>query len=102
MTTEERIQLLEITRRKGNELIDELIAFLRSGGSGCDPQFAAPPAQRDRRAPPTLDESLTGSWVEFGRSAAESYRWPDGRVENYQLFVSYRGADGFKDFTLAL
>ena len=49
-----------------------------------------------------LDETLSGGWAEFGRSAVETYRWPDGSVDRYKLFVSYRGTGDFEGFTLPL
>jgi hypothetical protein len=56
---------------------------------------ASEPSSLDHTAP-------TGDWEEFGRSTNETYKWPDGNVDRYTEFVSYRGTGGFTGVTLAL
>lgn len=43
-----------------------------------------------------------GSWAEIRREAGVSYRWPDGNVDEYTDFVTYRGGGDFAGLTLAL
>jgi len=111
MTTEQAVRLVQITQRKADELFGELIAELQHTGSHAiesldearevDPTALA--AEPEASEPWSLDHTApTGDWEEFGRSTNENYKWPDGNVDRYTEFVSYRGTGGFTGMTLAL
>ena len=48
------------------------------------------------------DRQLTGSWQEIDRKTGVEYRWPDGNVDRYRSFDTYRGTGDFDGMTLAL
>jgi len=62
-----------------------------------------PPGPRLRSRGRSLDDTApTGDWEELGRSTSETCKWPDGNVDRYTEFVSYRGTGGLTGVTLAL
>lgn len=86
-----------------------------------EPQAAAaPPETRPQPLPPSTGESveaqanvdadvwrlpedqLTNSWIEIAREDGVEYRWPDGNIDHYRPFVTYRGTGDCDGVTLAL
>ena len=45
---------------------------------------------------------LSGGWKEVDRVGGESYRWPDGNVDEYTELVTYEGSGEFDGMNLAL
>lgn len=112
MTAEQTVRLVEITKRKADELFDELIMELQTQELGdMEPaegeestEVTDPTARATGYAKPwSLGETtLSGGWEELARETDVSYMWPDGNVDKYTNFVSYRGTGDFQDMTLAL
>jgi hypothetical protein len=111
MTVEQTVRLVEITKRKADELFEELIAELQRQGV----KVAAPVAEDEIEATdPTArpagydepwslgDKAPSGGWNETGRESGVTYKWPDGNVDHYTDFVTYQGTGGFTGTTLAL
>jgi hypothetical protein len=60
-------------------------------------------AEGDVPGPVSLNEpELNGRWEETGRSTSETYRWPDGNLDEYEEFVTYRGTGDYAGLSLAL
>jgi hypothetical protein len=111
ITAEQATRLVEITQRKTGELFEELIRELQDNLNGPDGRGAPEElTQAERRAASNRESSewtlgdttLSGSWEEIGREEGNSYNWPDGNVDEYAEFVSYRGAGDYAGLTLAL
>ena len=113
MTGEQAIRLVEITKRKADELFEELIAELRDSGLG-----ELEPLDDDESAAATdptarvvshdnawsLGETrLEGNWhlVDSGKKGV-TYAWPDGNLDEYDAFDTYRGDGDFDGMMLAL
>jgi hypothetical protein len=105
------VRLVEITKRKADELFEELIAELQKQSV----EVAAPIAEDEIQATdPTArpagydehwslgDKALSAGWEEVSRESGVTYKWPDGNVDNYTDFVTYHGTGGFTGMTLAL
>jgi hypothetical protein len=111
MTTQQAVRLVEITKRKADELFDELIAELHVQGIK-----VAPPVDEDAATiavtDPTVrgydepwafgDTTLTGSWEEVEELKGVTYTWPDSNIDTYDPFVIYRGLGDYDGMTLAL
>jgi hypothetical protein len=95
------ISLIDVTQRKLNELFDELRAELVGAppAEAREPEGGEPP---EREAWSLERSALTGTWKEAEKVESESYRWPDGNVDEYDLFVIYEGRGDFKGMRLAL
>lgn len=112
MTAGQTVRLVEITKRKAEELFDELITELQKQEPGEpepaeseEPTEATDPTARGTGydKPWSLGETtLSGGWEELAREAEASYMWPDGNVDHYTNFVSYRGTGDFQGMRLAL
>jgi hypothetical protein len=111
ITAEQAAELIKITQRKTSELFEELIRELRDNRNGPDGVGAHEELTQAERRPDSNnvsaewslgDTTLSGSWEEIGREEGISYHWPDGNVDDYAEFVSYRGTGGYAGLTLAL
>jgi hypothetical protein len=112
MTEEQALQLLTITRQKTDELFEELIAALRNAPAPIHAErieVVGPLHPTPRSSPEHLEgpsplegPPLNGDWEEIGRSATETYDWPDGNHDEYVEFVSYRGTGDYAGMSLAL
>jgi hypothetical protein len=105
------VRLVEITKRKADELFEELIAELQ--GQTID---VAGPVEEDTETvaatDPTVrgynepwafgDTTLNGSWDKADEPKDVSYVWPDGNVDHYDPFVIYRGLGDYDGMLLAL
>src|SRR4051812_25263537 len=100
METHQVVRFVEITKRKADELFQELIAELQ--GQGIE---VAAPVEEDAvtvaATDPTVrgydeqwafgDTTLTGSWEKVEEHEGITYVWPDGNLDEYDPFVLYRG-----------
>jgi hypothetical protein len=112
MSSEQAVRLVEITQRKADELFEELIAELRQAqGSAAsetideigatDPTAGAGGQQAPEAWSLDMDP-LDGGWEETGHSTNETYGWPDGNLDEYDDFFSYRGTGDYAGMSLAL
>lgn len=109
ISSDQAVRLVEITQRKAVELFEELIAELRRD---LDETAQVDHAVTEPTAPVAGDEAhepwslgnttLSGNWEEIGHESGVTYTWPDGNVDEYAEFVSYRGKGGYAGQTLAL
>jgi hypothetical protein len=113
ITAEQAVRMVEITRRKADELFDELIVELRRDIRSMsslatrklvvETERRAAMQQNGPTEPWSLgNTTLSGDWEEVGREGGVTYRWPDGNVDTYADFVSYRGSGGYVGLNLAL
>ena len=111
MTTEQAVRLVAITKRKADELFDELIAELSSDELGeSEGEDAESAAVTDPTARATgydkawslADTTLDGLWNLVEMKQDETYMWPDGNVDRYKSFDIYTGTNDFDGMTLAL
>jgi hypothetical protein len=111
MGEEEVTRLLQITKRRLNELLDELLGELQPAeNNGAAPDTAAPAVTaKTMTRPPGHDLawaygdlSLWGDWDHVETQHDQTYTWPDGRVETYRTYVIYRGTGGYDGLALAL
>jgi hypothetical protein len=116
-TAEKAIRLVEITQRKADELFEALIEELR-GQTLVSPDPIRDGAIEDDAVATTdttgrpggydkpwslSDGPIDGGWEQIGSPQDDvTYTWPDGNVDRYSRFVSYRGTGGFNGMTLAL
>lgn len=101
MENDTYIAMLDVTQRKLNELFDELRAEL-VGEPPVEPREFADPVGHQQEAWTLERSSLGGSWKQVGESADESYRWPDGNVDDYDRFQVFEGSGDFAGMRLAL
>lgn len=97
--------LLRLTQRSLNELFDQLLAELEGSDRGTPIGKASEQDSSVENARTALSlpaPGRDGTWEETGRSALETYRWPDGNRDEYDDFISYRGAGAFEGAKLAL
>jgi hypothetical protein len=112
ITADEALRLVEITQKKTNDLFEALASELRRSTPAAT---GALPSEDIRGTDPTAgngqgvsdtwflgDTTLSGGWEEVGRDSDITYTWPDGNLDEYDDFVSYRGTGGFSGLTLAL
>jgi len=107
ITTEQAVRLVEITQRKADELFEELIAELRRNLESTAQLATTEPTASVAGDDPSEAWSLgttalSGSWEEIGHDTGVTYPWPDGNIDEYTDFVSYRGTGDFARLTLAL
>jgi hypothetical protein len=100
-------EVLELGRRKINEFIDGCLELIEAGEADAmvDRSAADGPARiyEARRESWTLsDETFTIEWMLVGEEPGVTYKWPDGNVDEYDRFVTYRGTSDEGLFTLAL
>lgn len=103
MTNAQAVRVVEVARRKADELFAELIA-----------ELGAPEPEHSEDGDPTASESkdpsvwslpdapMKGGFEEVGRSSGESYRWGDGNVDHYPDFVRFRGTGDYAGMNLGL
>ena len=109
ITSEQAVRLVEITQRKADELFEELIAELsrdvgiasRDAVEQTDPTGFAASAQGASEWS-LGDTTLSGDWEEIRRESGVTYRWPDGNLDEYTDFASYRGRGDYAGMNLAL
>lgn len=108
ITADQAVRLVAITQRKADELFEELIAELQrdlESAAQDEPVEAEPTAPVGDEARDTWslgNTILSGNWEEIGGESGVTYPWPDGNVDEYTDFVSYRGKGGYAGQTLAL
>lgn len=113
ITAEQAVRLVEITQRKADELFKALIEELRQSLDVTDANGGLERLAGVERLAPTAAEgtsgvwslegiTLSGSWEEVSRESGVTYQWPDGNVDQYSDFVTYRGEGGYAGLTLAL
>jgi hypothetical protein len=91
------IRLVEVVRQGTDELLRAVRAEIETWGARpVPPAPAGSPAWRLGMTP------LRGRWAEVERRGGETYRWPDGKVDEYADFVVYRGDGDFAGMRLAL
>lgn len=98
MTNEQTIQILDVLQRKTNEIFEELRVQLTDGTP--KPETGHSTGGRSHW---TLDSRAPrGGWREVESVEGQSYRWPDGNVDNYTDFRVYEGSGDFEGMSLAL
>lgn len=112
MKAKQVVRLVEITKRKADELFEELIAELQ--GQGIEVEA---PVEEDAvtiaATDPTVrgydeqwafgETTLTGSWERVDEEhKGITYMWPDGNLDEYDPFVLYRGLGDYDGMILAL
>ena len=107
LATELELRLREIAHRKVDELFDEVLAEfggrVDSGRRSSDVDTVSEDASGNGAHGWSLDDGpLRGGWEEVSRSPNETYGWPDGSVDLYEDFVTYRGSGDFAGMTLGL
>jgi hypothetical protein len=101
MSSPNYIALIDIAQRKTNELFDELRAEL----VGEPPSESRELDGADEKPLEawTLERSaLSGTWSKVEELDGETYKWPDGNVDEYDLFRIFEGARDFAGLRLAL
>lgn len=93
------LKAVQIARRKVNEFFDELeVEILESKGSA-----EAEGRSSDDSKVWVLDrEPLRGSWVKTSEESDQSYRWPDGNVDQYVKFTRYAGKGDYLGLEAAI
>ena len=115
MTPQQVAELVAIVQRNTHTMFDEVIAKLvdqtppasAAADAPNDPQILriapAPAAVETARSSFTLDNPApAGSWEEIARLTNQTYKWPDGNVDQYDTLVTYRGTGGWDGLMLAL
>jgi hypothetical protein len=101
-------RIVEIFQRKVDELCEAVIAELRQperpGETSVEPTQDQSDAANDTDSSvwSLAGASFRGSWEETARQQGVTYRWPDGNIDDYPKFVSYRGTDAYSAMRLAL
>jgi hypothetical protein len=100
-TLETAVQVAEIVRRKVDEMFVEVLGALRSEITDDAEAKIAESDLRQETRPSGYDEpwsfdnidgfsSQLGQWEKVSEVEGENYGWPDGSVDTYQPFVTYR------------
>src|SRR3954452_486526 len=104
------VAALQIVKRKGIEMLDEVIDLLEGSRVANDDGISEPAADSSaggwsagvndssalHKPPPS------GGWQEIARDPGEKYRWPDGNLDEYTDYVRYRGTGAFTGANCAL
>jgi hypothetical protein len=98
MTNEQAIQMLDVIQKKSEEIFEELRIQLSSETSEAD----AGASDGGGHQWTLSSAALSGAWKEVESVDGQSYRWPDGNVDDYTDFVIYEGSGEFDGMTLAL
>jgi hypothetical protein len=98
---EKYIRIIDITQRKLNELCDELRSEL-VGEPPAEPREAGPSAAHATEAWSLERGPLSGAWKQVDGAEGETYTWPDGNLDEYDVFRVYEGSGDFEGMRLAL
>lgn len=90
------LQIIERAREKANEFFDEISAELVNEGREEPDAGSLQSTGTDSVVEPKekwiLDEEpVTFKWMQTDEPEGESYRWPDGNVDEYVKFMSFKG-----------
>lgn len=90
------LQIIEKAREKANEFFDEISAELVNEGREEPETGTLQPEGTDSGSEPkekwNLDEeSVKFKWMQTDEPEGETYRWPDGNVDEYVKFMSFKG-----------
>jgi hypothetical protein len=107
MSTELAAAIMEIAQRKASEFFSEAASYISEAEEGetvrADPATPATTWNHAVNDPSVLDrEAPEGSWEQVGPARPDTYKWPDGNLDEYNRFVRYRGTGGFAGLQLAL
>jgi hypothetical protein len=96
MQSSTAIQLLDVLKRHVNHAVDEALQVLSGNevAEGDDLHIITDDEIED------LADALaahSGEWQETGREEGVSQRWPDGNVDTYDSYVTYRCSGGPND-----
>ncbi len=103
MTTEATfLQIIERARGKANEFFDELVAeFASEVREAPDAGTIQPGGSKGLLEPKDkwhLDREPTAfRWMQTGEPEGETYRWPDGNVDEYVRFMTFEGGPPLKE-----
>jgi hypothetical protein len=102
MVDDQAVQMLDVMQRKANELFDELRSQFTRDSSSAERTIPAAAAGDEVASSALPSAPLSGGWKEGERLEDESYRWPDGNVDDYTELVTYEGSGEFDGMHLAL
>ena len=110
MTPQQIADVLTIAQQHTDRMFSEVIAKLLETSVDSDEQSAGDRTMLttdEATATPSVPFDLdapapTGTWLETGRLAGQTYKWPDGNVDHYDVVISYRGTGGWDGLMLGL